>query len=69
MSIKETMSRIQRDLDESLAGNQIGPKGPPKLSVPPHMSDYTVDNSQAARARQAEQDRNRFGAPPKATKP
>jgi hypothetical protein len=70
MSIKETMSRIQRDLDESLTGNQIGPSKPPNVEPAPHMRGYApADNTPAVRARQAQEDRNRFGAPPKPTKP
>jgi hypothetical protein len=72
---KQTVDQIQADLNEALSGNQCGPKGPPKLTLPEHMRNpalgggYVNDNAAATRARQAERDRARFGPPAAPKKP
>lgn len=70
LTTREVMQQTVNDIaKDSGPGNQCGPKGPPKLTVPEHMRGLITDTAPAARARQAEEDRNRFGALPKATKP
>jgi hypothetical protein len=76
-------SNIQRMLDEQaayqgkLAKDPVPDRGPARqeatrgpYEVAPHMKSYAPgDNTPAKRARQAAQDRARFGPPPKATRP
>lgn len=63
----ETLRDMERDGGSS---NQIGPKGPPKISPPPHMADpalgggYVNDNAAATRARNQKTDDNLSSVPP-----
>jgi hypothetical protein len=63
-AIKSDAAAVQSRLDDELRGNQNGPSGPPKITVPNHLRSV-LDNKGGTAAREnAQTDKNLSTIPP-----